>query len=135
MNCTQRTGHSFGWLIVISHPEKAERELREGPKWRGLEHNGLCFPPDYELLTAEVKFVYDGIKMSLSRQMEENPTLYANETSSMAQDPVFINSFFSSFRQGMTEEERDIILDFDLCNFLTVSSRPPRQQAEDRGGE
>ena len=72
MNCTQRTGHSFGWLIVISHPEKAERELREGPKWRGLEHNGLCLPPDYKPLTAEVKFVYNGIEMSLSRQTEEN---------------------------------------------------------------
>lgn len=40
-------------------------------KWTFLEHNGPLFPPPYEPLPSDVRFLYDGRPMKLSLNAEE----------------------------------------------------------------
>uniref|UniRef100_A0A1I8M5L5 DNA topoisomerase I n=1 Tax=Musca domestica TaxID=7370 RepID=A0A1I8M5L5_MUSDO len=96
-----------------------EEEKREdGVKWNTLEHKGPVFAPPYERLPKNVRFYYDGRPLELSEETEEAATFYAKMLNhDYCTKKIFNDNFFKDFRKTMTKEEKDIIKDFDKCNF------------------
>ncbi|KAI8128183.1 hypothetical protein FF38_08634 [Lucilia cuprina] len=96
-----------------------EEEKREdGVKWNTLEHKGPVFAPPYERLPKNVRFYYDGKPMHLSEETEECATFYAKMLNhEYCTKQIFNDNFFKDFRKTMTKEEKEIIKDFNKCNF------------------
>ncbi|CAG0889927.1 unnamed protein product [Darwinula stevensoni] len=92
-------------------------------RWTFLEHNGPVFAPEYEPLPKDVTFYYDENPMMLSPRAEEVATLYAkmlNHQSSVKS--VFKRNFRTDWRKVMTEKERKIIKELEMCNFQEISA-------------
>ncbi|XP_053949551.1 DNA topoisomerase 1 [Anastrepha ludens] len=96
-----------------------EEEKREdGVKWNTLEHKGPVFAPPYERVPKNVRFFYDGKPLDLSSETEEAATFYAKMLNhDYCTKQIFNDNFFKDFRKTMTSKERDIIKDFNKCNF------------------
>ncbi|XP_017050824.1 DNA topoisomerase 1 isoform X2 [Drosophila ficusphila] len=96
-----------------------EEEKREdGVKWSTLEHKGPVFAPPYERVPRNVRFYYDGKPLELSEETEEAATFYAKMLNhDYCTKDVFNNNFFKDFRKSMTSKEKEIIKDFNKCNF------------------
>ncbi|XP_018800445.1 PREDICTED: DNA topoisomerase 1 [Bactrocera latifrons] len=96
-----------------------EEEKREdGVKWNSLEHKGPVFAPPYERVPKHVRFYYDGKPMDLSSETEEAATFYAKMLNhDYCTKQIFNDNFFKDFRKSMTSKEREIIKDFNKCNF------------------
>ncbi|OCH93765.1 hypothetical protein OBBRIDRAFT_789963 [Obba rivulosa] len=90
-------------------------------KWRTLEHNGVYFPPPYELLPSNVKMKYKGKPVDLPPESEEVAGFYAAllETDH-AKDKTFNKNFFDDWQKVLKKNPpRDgtKITDFELCDF------------------
>ncbi|KAM7350668.1 DNA topoisomerase 1 isoform 1-T3 [Cochliomyia hominivorax] len=95
-----------------------EEKRDDGVKWNTLEHKGPVFAPPYERLPKNVRFYYDGKLMELSEETEECATFYAKMLNhEYCTKQVFNDNFFRDFRKSMTKEEKEIIKDFNKCNF------------------
>jgi len=67
-------------------------------KWTTLEHNGVLFPPPYELLPKHVKMKYDRKEVSLPPEAEEVAGFFAALLESdHARNPVFQKNFFNDW--------------------------------------
>lgn len=104
------------------HPLRWEEEKREdGVKWNTLEHKGPVFAAPYERLPKNVRFFYDGKPIQLSEETEEAATFYAKMLNhDYCTRQIFNDNFFKDFRKTMTKEEKDIIKDFNKCNFEEI---------------
>lgn len=96
-----------------------EEEKREdGVKWNSLEHKGPVFAPPYERVPKNVRFFYNGKPLQLSEETEECATFYAKMLNhDYCTKQIFNDNFFKDFRKTMTKEEKEIIKDFNKCNF------------------
>jgi DNA topoisomerase I len=75
-------------------------ESDDSVKWRTLEHNGVLFPPPYEVLPKDVKLLYDGIPVNLHVEAEEVAGFFGamlNSTHNVT-NPVFQKNFFNDFK-------------------------------------
>ncbi|PBK91694.1 hypothetical protein ARMGADRAFT_1046746 [Armillaria gallica] len=90
-------------------------------KWTTLEHNGVIFPPPYELLPPDVKMKYDGKDVDLPPASEEVAGFYAAmiETDH-AQDATFNKNFFEDWKKVLKANpplDGTKIVSFELCDF------------------
>jgi DNA topoisomerase-1 len=72
-------------------------------KWQALEHNGVLFAPEYEPLPKNVKVMYDGKPITLSKEAEEVATFWVAmmtpASSHHLDNPVFRKNFFNDFSE------------------------------------
>ncbi|KAI0486390.1 eukaryotic DNA topoisomerase I [Xylaria cf. heliscus] len=77
-----------------------ETKSDDSIKWQTLEHNGVLFPPEYELLPKNVKLVYNGTPVNLHVEAEEVAGFFGamlNSTHNV-ENPVFQKNFFNDFK-------------------------------------
>ncbi|KAF2459820.1 DNA topoisomerase I [Lineolata rhizophorae] len=111
-------------------------------KWTTLEHNGVIFPPPYELLPKKVKLVYDGKPVSLHPEAEEVATFYGSMLHSTVNvgNPKFNENFFADFKKYLdkTGHGRDKdgnmvkIEKFGKCDFKPIFEHFEAQRAAKR---
>ncbi|KAH9873573.1 hypothetical protein IAQ61_004197 [Plenodomus lingam] len=99
-------------------------------KWDTLEHNGVVFPPEYEPLPKHVKFVYDGVPLTLHKDAEEVATFYGSMLNSThnVENPTFNKNFFEDFTailnktgHGKDKDGKTIkITKFEKCDFKPI---------------
>lgn len=94
-------------------------------KWTTLRHNGVIFPPEYELLPLHVKLYYDGKPVDLPPQAEEVAGFFAALLESdHAKNPVFQKNFFNDFLEVLKEEGGTgngiTIESLDKCDFTKM---------------
>ncbi|TNN85043.1 DNA topoisomerase 1 [Liparis tanakae] len=95
-----------------------EEKYEDGVKWKFLEHNGPCFPAEYQPLPSNVHFLYDGKKVKLSLEAEEVAFFFAQMLDhEYTTKKVFRENYFKDWRKEMTNEERSLIKDLDKCDF------------------
>jgi DNA topoisomerase-1 len=76
-----------------------EKKEDDSIKWETLQHNGVIFPPEYELLPKNIKLRYDGVPVSLSKDAEEVAGFFGamlNSTHNV-ENPTFQKNFFNDF--------------------------------------
>ncbi|KAG6011102.1 hypothetical protein E4U54_008294 [Claviceps lovelessii] len=70
-------------------------------KWTTLEHNGVLFAPEYEPLPKNVKLVYDGKPVTLSKESEEVAMFWVAMMTPASthhlENPIFRTNFFNDF--------------------------------------
>ncbi|KAK9436293.1 topoisomerase I [Metarhizium brunneum] len=101
-------------------------------KWQTLEHNGVLFAPEYEPLPKNVKLLYDGKPVTLSKEAEEVAIFWVAmmtpASSHHLDNPVFRNNFFTDFSEivkkngGATDREGNKvqIKSLDKCDFSKI---------------
>ena len=99
-------------------------------KWTTLEHNGVVFPPEYEPLPKNVKFIYDGKPLDLHLEAEEIATFYGSMLNSTVnvENPTFNANFFKDFKDildktghGKDKDGNKVkITDFKKCDFTKI---------------
>lgn len=108
-----------------------EQEKGDGTKkWDTLEHNGVVFPPEYELLPKNVKLVYDGIPVTLKPEAEEVACMYGSMLHSTVnvENPTFNKNFFQDFSEyldktghGTDKDGKKVkITKFEKCDFKPI---------------
>jgi len=103
---------------VGGNPSKSFERAKQ--KWFQMEHHGYLFPPDYE--KHDVPLLYDGSRrIVLTYSAEELATYFAQCLGSgYDKKELFIRNFWESWHEQMTQEERDVILDFRKCDFSLI---------------
>ena len=99
-------------------------------KWTTLEHNGVVFPPDYELLPKSVKMLYDGVPVSLQPDAEEIAYAFGSMLNSThnVENPTFQKNFFADFKEMLDKTKhatdkdgnRVKITSFNKCDFQPI---------------
>ncbi|KAF2013319.1 hypothetical protein BU24DRAFT_424331 [Aaosphaeria arxii CBS 175.79] len=99
-------------------------------KWTTLEHNGVVFPPEYEPLPKNVKFVYDGVPVTLHKDAEEVATFYGSMLHSTVniENPTFNKNFFEDFtaildKTGHGKDKNGNVVKikkFEKCDFKPI---------------
>ncbi len=73
-----------------------EQSRARGRKWTSLQHRGPLFAPPYKPLPGNVKLLYDGKPVKLSKNAEEAAGFYAKFVgSAYAKKPKFRKNFFN----------------------------------------
>lgn len=109
-------------------------------KWTTLEHNGVMFPPPYEPLPKNVKFVYDGVSVGLSEEAEEIATFFGAMLDSQVNmsNPKFVENFFDDFKAAIKESggavnrngARIMVTTIEKCDFKPIYDHFQRKKAE-----
>ncbi|KAF5386212.1 hypothetical protein D9615_002238 [Tricholomella constricta] len=90
-------------------------------KWQTLEHNGVIFPPPYEVLPKHVKMKYNGKDVDLPPEAEEVAGFYgAMLETDHAQDDTFNKNFFEDWKIVMKKHpplDGTKITSFKQCDF------------------
>jgi DNA topoisomerase-1 len=119
--------------------EEGEEEYRwwEDPtngdgtiKWTTLDHNGVVFPPPYELLPESVKMKYNGVLISLAPDAEEVAGFFGSMLNSThnVENPTFQKNFFQDFTDiikktgGARDPDGNVvpIKEFGKCDFRPI---------------
>lgn len=99
-----------------------EEQYTDGRKWTTLEHKGPLFPPPYESLPHNVKFLYNGVEVKLNENAEEIMTFYARMLDhDYTSKEVFNTNFMKDWKKSMTNAERETIKDLRKCDFTRVA--------------
>lgn len=91
-------------------------------KWTTLKHNGVIFPPVYDVLPSHIKMYYDNKAVDLPPKAEEVAGFFAALLQSdHAKNPVFQKNFFNDFLEvvrecGGTLNNVEIKV-FEKCDF------------------
>ena len=111
-------------------------------KWTTLEHNGVVFPPPYELLPKNVKLKYNGVPVSLHPEAEEVAGFFGGMLNSThnVENPVFQKNFFADFKDILkkTGGAKDAqgnkvdIKEFAKCDFKPIFEFYDAQREEKR---
>ena len=111
-------------------------------KWTTLEHNGVVFPPEYELLPQNVKMKYDGIPITLAPEAEEVASFFGTMLNSThnVENPVFQKNFFSDFKDVIKKSggakdskgNKVDIKEFAKCDFKPIFEFYDAQREEMR---
>jgi DNA topoisomerase-1 len=98
-------------------------DLPEGQTWKTLEHNALCFPPEYK--PHGIPLYHKGAPVTdLSPECEELATFYAlcpedgPQLGSAETRPVFRKNFFEDFRKALGKDHA--IKKFDDLDFSRI---------------
>lgn len=101
-------------------------------KWTTLEHNGVLFAPEYEPLPKNIKLIYDGKPVTLSKEAEEAASFWVAmmtpASSHHLDNPVFRNNFFNDFSEFIKKtggaHDKDgnkvPIKSLDKCDFSKI---------------
>ncbi|KAF4555804.1 DNA topoisomerase 1 [Elsinoe fawcettii] len=99
-------------------------------KWETLEHNGVVFPPPYEILPKNVKLKYDGVPVTLPPEAEEIASFYGAMLNSTVnvENPTFNKNFFNDFKDMLDRAghgkgpngETVKIQKFEKCDFKAI---------------
>ena len=99
-------------------------------KWITLEHAGVIFPPEYELLPSSVKMLYDGVPVSLHKDAEEVAGFYGGMLNSThnVENPTFNKNFFEDFKKvldktghGKDKNGNKVKIEkFEKCDFKPI---------------
>ena len=99
-------------------------------KWITLEHAGVIFPPEYELLPSSVKMLYDGVPVSLHKDAEEVAGFYGGMLNSThnVENPTFNKNFFEDFTKvldktghGKDKNGNKVKMEkFEKCDFKPI---------------
>ena len=99
-------------------------------KWTTLEHNGVVFPPPYQPLPKHVKFIYDGVPVTLHPEAEEVATFFGSMLNSAhnVENPTFVKNFFEDFTAILKKtghaKDKDgktvTIKTFEKCDFKPI---------------
>lgn len=99
-------------------------------KWTTLEHNGVVFPPAYEVLPKNVKMKYDGVPVTLQPEAEEVASFFGTMLNSAhnVENPVFQKNFFTDFKAILKETggaknsqgNKVDIKEFSKCDFQSL---------------
>jgi DNA topoisomerase-1 len=91
-------------------------------KWTTLEHNGVCFPPEY--VPHKVPLIYDGQEIVLEPEAEEVAGFFgALIATDYAANPIFVKNFFEDFQQVLRDcnsQWAKLIKDFNKCDFTLM---------------
>ena len=119
-------------------PTKGDRT----EKWTTLEHNGVVFPPPYELLPKNVKMRYNGIPVSMAPEAEEIAGFFGTMLNSTqnVENPTFQRNFFNDFKKileetGGAKDKHGVKVDikeFAKCDFQPIFDYYEGQRAEKR---
>ncbi|KAJ5758246.1 uncharacterized protein N7511_006940 [Penicillium nucicola] len=111
-------------------------------KWTTLEHSGVVFPPEYELLPKNVKMRYDGVPVTLEPEAEEVAGFFGSMLNSAhnVENPVFQKNFFSDFKDIIKKTggakdhngNKIDIKDFTKCDFKPIFEYYDAQREEKR---
>ncbi|GAB0131656.1 hypothetical protein EsDP_00000118 [Epichloe bromicola] len=101
-------------------------------KWTTLEHNGVLFAPEYEPLPKNIKLIYDGKPVTLSKEAEEAASFWVAmmtpASSHHLDNPVFRTNFFNDFSEFIKKtggaHDKDgnkvPIKSLDKCDFSKI---------------
>lgn len=99
-------------------------------KWTTLEHNGVVFPPEYEVLPKNVKMKYDGVPITLHPEAEEVAGFFGSMLNSThnVENPTFQKNFFGDFKDIIkktggakdSQGNKVDIKDFTKCDFKPI---------------
>ncbi|KAJ5630076.1 hypothetical protein N7528_003733 [Penicillium herquei] len=111
-------------------------------KWTTLEHNGVVFPPPYEVLPKNVKLKYNGVPVTLHPEAEEVAGFFGGMLNSThnVENPVFQKNFFTDFKDILkkTGGAKDAqgnkvdIKEFTKCDFKPIFEFYDAQREEKR---
>jgi DNA topoisomerase-1 len=111
-------------------------------KWTTLEHSGVVFPPEYEVLPKNVKMKYDGVPVSLEPEAEEVAGFFGTMLNSThnVENPVFQKNFFSDFKDVIKKTggakdpngNKVDIKEFSKCDFKPIFEFYDAQRDEKR---
>lgn len=87
-------------------------------KWDSLQHAGVMFHPMYESHGTPLK--YDKQKLVLNDEAEEFASYYVNPRYDKYKNDKFNKNFFKDWRTTLTDELKEIITDFDKCDFTLI---------------
>jgi DNA topoisomerase-1 len=97
-------------------------DLPEGQTWKTLEHNALCFPPEYK--PHHVPLYHKGAPVELTPECEELATFYAMcpedgpQLGNGETRPVFRQNFFEDFRKALGKDHE--IKKFNDLDFSRI---------------
>ncbi|KAG5988796.1 hypothetical protein E4U52_006243 [Claviceps spartinae] len=101
-------------------------------KWTTLEHNGVLFAPEYEPLPKNIKLIYDGKPVTLSKEAEEVATFWVAmmtpASSHHLDNPIFRTNFFNDFSEfvrktggALDKDGNKVSIDsLDKCDFSKI---------------
>ncbi|MBA3750638.1 MAG: hypothetical protein H0X03_07090, partial [Nitrosopumilus sp.] len=85
-------------------------------KWESLIHNGVCFPPEFQV--KRLNFKINGRTFLLNREQEELIYSWAKKKDShYISDPIFQRNFINDFKKLLPEEYRNILETIDQIDF------------------
>eukprot|EP00941_MAST-03F_sp_MAST-3F-sp1_P002246 g2246.t1 len=115
-------------------PPQEEVEDEDGnlyvPHWRSLEHVGVIFPPEHEIMYDDdgnrVCMLYDGEPVELTREQDEIANFYAKSMTAMQLQKehtakIFNKNFMAGFRKALGKDH--IVKDFSKCDFGPIKKR------------
>ena len=95
--------------------------------WDTFEHNGVMFPPEYEVIN--VPILYENKEIILNKDAEEAATFYAKyiETEYI-KNSRFNKNFWKDFKKLINPELG--INDFDKCDFTLIKKYLDKKREE-----
>ena len=89
-------------------------------KWKTLQHNGILFPPDYEIQGIKIKIKGESVELNLNQ--EEMVYQWAKKKDTpYAQDKVFQKNFVADFVKTLNSKFKKILYeDIDFSNAYKV---------------
>lgn len=108
-------------MEIDSESDEPQAVNSAGP-WTSLIHKGPYFLPPYQRLPPRVRLKYAGQRVELSEEAEEMAVAYAKLLNTdkgveFTMKPNITSRFFTDWKQKMTPEERNRIVDFAKCDF------------------
>lgn len=87
-------------------------------KWDTLEHNGVLFPPKYEIHRTPI--IYNGEQLILEPKAEEIATLYAKYIDTEYNNSkIFKKNFWNDWKKVLGKTHK--IQNLDLCDFSLIN--------------
>jgi DNA topoisomerase-1 len=116
MNRLKRDTQTKNKTIKITNATKKINRLSRDSKykWSTLEHNGILFPPEYEM--KNIPLIYNEKEIYLSKEAEEAAFLYAKYIGTeYTSNSTFNKNFFHDFKKILGKNTE--IQNLALCDF------------------
>lgn len=102
--------------IASDNYYKLNKNINGTKKWDTLYHNGVCFPPQYQL--KGIDFKIDGNKFILNDEQEELIYSWAKKKDThYIVDPIFQKNFLFDFKKLLPENISIEIKSIDQLDF------------------
>lgn len=104
--------------ISIASDDKSNqnRNYKAARKWNTLHHNGVCFPPEYQMKGLDFKI--DGQIFLLNSEQEELIYAWAKKKDThYINDPVFQQNFLNDFKKLLPKSYGETLNKIDQLDF------------------
>ncbi|HEY6536682.1 MAG TPA: DNA topoisomerase I [Candidatus Nitrosocosmicus sp.] len=103
-------------------------------KWNTLVHNGVCFPPDYEL--KNLKFKINGETFVLNKHQEEMIYSWAKKKDThYVLDPVFQENFLNDFKKLLPDNYSNSLTSvkqMDLREYFVLADNEKKEKEKEK---